>query len=47
MYLMKVLNVSDSGIFALGYATRQTEKDASPTPEDNQRRALVVLSTQP
>ncbi len=47
MYLMKILNVSDNGIFAVGYATRVTEKDASPATADNQRRALVVLSTQP
>jgi flagellar hook assembly protein FlgD len=46
-YLMKVLNISDNGIYAVGYGTKETAKSASPTTDETQRKAVVTLSTQP
>jgi outer membrane protein OmpA-like peptidoglycan-associated protein/flagellar hook assembly protein FlgD len=47
-YLMKTFGVSMDKVFALGYATRETLKDATgDEPADKQRRATITLYTQP
>ncbi len=47
-YLMKTFSVSADKVFALGYAARETLKDAAGAePADKQRRATITLYTQP
>jgi outer membrane protein OmpA-like peptidoglycan-associated protein len=47
-YMMKAFAVPADKIFALGYATRETLTDASgDEPADKQRRATIVIYTQP
>jgi outer membrane protein OmpA-like peptidoglycan-associated protein len=47
-YLMKTFGVSADKVFALGYSTRETLKDATgDEPADKQRRATITLYTQP
>jgi outer membrane protein OmpA-like peptidoglycan-associated protein len=45
-YLMRILNISDNNIFAVGYADREPLKTSpSAVTEDPQRRAVITLTT--
>ena len=47
-YLIKSLGVAPSGVYAVGYSSKDPAKSAANSAKgDNQRRAVITLTTKP